>query len=91
MRGCKIGDGVIRMGFSQVGNWDIERACEGVDNQCLSGRVTCSLMEQCEKMSASYYQILLLVMCFCEFRNLEVIFLKVGQTLCAPDLPAQIT
>lgn len=50
-------------------------------------------MEQCEKMSASFYQILLLVMYCIEFENMKVNFFclsllkKIGQTLCVPDLP----
>lgn len=39
MRGCKIGDGVSRMCFSQVGNCDIGNACERVDIRCLGGIV----------------------------------------------------
>lgn len=58
------------MCFSQVGNCDLENACERVDIWCLGGISICSPMEQFEKMSASYYYDVLLVM-YSTFVNLE--------------------
>lgn len=69
---------------SQVGNRDIENACERVDIWCLRGgrcKRFCSLMEQCVKdvyfllpdpviSNAMYFFF------FCEFGYLKVILLK---------------
>lgn len=69
----------IECASSQVGNCDIGNARERVDIWFLGGFL------QPDGTLASYYNILLLVMYFCE------VFLKwklIGQTLCLPDSSA---
>lgn len=89
--GCKMGDGVSRMCSSQVGNCDIENACERVDIWCLWGGIEVLKPDGTvckdvyfllpDPVISNVTNVLLWIWKF------ESDFLKVGQTLCIPDLP----
>lgn len=87
-----MGDGVSRMCSSQVGNCDIENACERVDIWCLWGGIEVLKPDGTvckdiyfllpDPVISNVTNVLLWIWKF------ESDFLKVGQTLCIPDLPA---